>query len=91
MEKWNGQIERISDDGLGKQEWFFSYHDRETTLKVTNYYSWSRPTKRHGFKAIGSWSRYNQRDNSIQDPPLPDDVADEAKRRYVEMIVVAKD
>jgi hypothetical protein len=86
------RVIRISDDGLSEQRWSFWFYDAMSCLYVDLYGSYSRPTKRRKFACDQFYTRTDQRNNTItvDQVPLPDDVAEEAKAAIVNQITVKK-
>lgn len=79
-------------DPLGQTVWRFWFDDRDATLYLDHYHEAKRETTRHKFKPINYYCRTDRRNNKIEvnDVPLPQDVADEAKAKLMDLITVKK-
>ena len=95
-------VERNHPDGLQREVWRFIHIDNhsDVTLYLDVYSCQSRPTKRHNWKINPAtrdkpsphYSRLNHRDSglTLEQVPLPEDVAQEAKEQFVSGVVVKK-
>jgi hypothetical protein len=88
-------VTRVSGDTLSAEQWFFdclenTYVSRTPCLMLQEYTQWRRPSLRHRFTAESLYNHTNRRGTTCQDPPLPPDVADEAKQQYMETLQVQK-
>lgn len=76
-------VERISDDGLFRREWMFSFEVRrgQVQISLSLYRESQRPTKRHAFRQTQIYiATFDQRKNTMArgDIDIPSDVQDEA-------------
>lgn len=93
----NVEVERVAEDGLSRQIWRFHVITGygNTILRVEYYGRETRSSKRHKWITAPA-KRYASFDprpyNSgiaAKDVPLPDDVAAEAKDRFMHAVVVS--
>lgn len=75
-------VERKSD--LTSDTYTFVYDERSHALTLRRWTREERPTKRHKFRRVAGWESYSAR--VAKD--VPQDVLDEALRRFVETITV---
>ena len=88
----NITIEREAPDKLSKSVWAFWLSDR-LILWLDGYRELSRPTRRHNYNAVTTYSRLDSRDRTIKTPddiPIPPDVEAEAIQQVVDQLKVAK-
>jgi hypothetical protein len=57
-------------------------------LVINDYTVQRRLTKRHSWNIAECYYRLDDRNNTVETPPLPDDVAEEVKRVVCESITV---
>lgn len=83
-------VTRESDDGLRKKTWTFWYYKH--ALVLDSFSLWERPSKRHKFNAVSYYMRLDERHSptSRDDVEIPDDVRDEAVRKFVNELRVMK-
>ena len=82
------EVIRESDSRLKRDVWNFFYLDGAHALKLYKMKQQARPTTRHKFQTHNHWSRYDQRRNTIDTVPLPEDVQREAIEQFMMGLVV---
>jgi hypothetical protein len=82
----NVEVGRISEDGLTRQAWRFYYYNGR--LLFSGYTLTNRPTKRHNFRLVASYSHLDNRHYAthltLDEVPKPADVLAEAHRLFTE-------
>jgi len=92
---WNGQIERISPDGLLRQVWGFRDYNASALdsigirvrLGVASFYEQTRPSPRHKWRPTRHWGSHPGAPSQALSPPeipTPDNVMAEALQRFNE-------
>lgn len=81
-----------AESPLRQYRWTFCFFDRGCTLYLDSYEVLERPSTRHKFRVIQQYLRLDKRHSniSVDDAPLPDDVADQAKDAMASRISVKK-
>lgn len=76
-------IEKDSDDGLGRQVWSFMRIGDKLVLSL--YEVQQRESKRHKLKRARYWQRLGERDSTIlaKDVPLTEELKAEALERFL--------
>lgn len=72
------EIEKVSEDSLSSVLWIFYYNDSRHHLVLNYYIEYSRRTRRHKFRIDKKYNRLDKRNNTIDIPPLPDEIEAEA-------------
>ena len=97
-------VERLAPDGLSKRVWRFMPWDShgDFAIFLDGYSEQERQTKRHGWNAkiVNTpakrikmvYSRIDERQSelAVNEVPLPDDVAADAKQQFIATLVVKK-
>ena len=81
------EIERRQDDGLKNERWIFKFtcYHLKSELRLQEYKSFNRPSKRHRYRIIQQWNMWN---SESAKPQVPLDVAQEALERVIDTIMV---
>lgn len=82
------EIQRETGDRLKRDVWRFFYLDSAHALRLSSFENQHRPTTRHKYRAVNVWDRYRQRRNTVENPPIPEDVSNEAVYRFTVDLVV---
>lgn len=82
------EVIRESDSRLKRDVWRFWYLDSAHALRISEFSQQARPSTRHKFRSHVSWSRYDKRRNTLENPPLPEDVRAEAIEKFTADLVV---
>lgn len=77
VEKKNGKLEL--------ETFRFFLLDHPTRLKLYEYLMSSRSTTRHKFRIKECWSSVDSRHNTLEEPPLAEDIVGQARQQLVDM------
>lgn len=88
------EIIREAADGLSRSVWIFWYFDNRHALVLDSYVELSRPSRRHKYTISGKhYERLSHRDGAncgSKECPLPEDVVNEARAKFVEALAVER-
>ena len=81
------EVERRQDDGLKNERWVFNFtvYHLKSELRLQEYKSFTRPSKRHRYRIIKQWNMWN---SESAKPTVPMDVSQEALGRVIDAIMV---
>jgi hypothetical protein len=83
----NPEVIRVGQDGTSREVWRFIFLDWYSRgLYLEHYKTQSKIRPQRKWRTTGHWDRYDHRNDTIKDVPLPDDVIAEVRQQLKDAI-----